>query len=326
MPLKLVQRGAGIIRNLPINGSFARPVRLVSSQHNARRITFVARRAQPTSVLPRSSSIIANLVRSYTTKSESTSKSGSKSTKAKTTTKKPAKKPAKKAAKKPVKKTEGAKRGRGKGPKTEKQKERQKIRERAQNLRELKETALTLPKALPSSAWVIAVTKKTAEVDKDLQPRGEVFKRATQLAQQISAEERQRYVDQANSNKAANQAAYESWVQSHTPQQIYEANKARRQLAKLKGGKKVTLIKDDRLVKRPTSAWIYFYTENRDPNVSKVADSSKAVASEWRSLSESQKAKYYDMSGKDLERYEREHLEVYGVAAPKVKAKKADQA
>ncbi|KAL4796415.1 hypothetical protein BDV19DRAFT_360941 [Aspergillus venezuelensis] len=314
MPLKLVQRGGGILRNLPLNGSLARPVRVFSSQHNVRRIAFVARRTQPAAVLPCSSSIIANLVRSYATKGESTGKT--KTTKTKSTTKK--------AAKKPAKKTEGAKRGRGKGPKTEKQKEREKIRQRAQYLRELKETALVAPKALPSSAWVIAVTKKTAEVPKDLQPRGEVFKRATQLAQEISAEERQRYVDQANANKAANQAAYERWVQSHTPHQIYEANRARRQLSKIKGGKKVTLIKDDRLVKRPTSAWIYYFMEKRDSNAATVAEESKAVASEWRSLSDSQKAKYYDMSQKDLLRYEREHLEIYGVAAPKIKAKKSE--
>ncbi|KAL4952367.1 hypothetical protein BDW69DRAFT_167890 [Aspergillus filifer] len=317
MPLKLVQCGGGILRNLPLNGSFARPVRVISSQHNVRRIALIARRAQPAAVLPRSSSMIANLVRSYATKDESTGKTKTKTTKTKSTTKK--------TAKKPAKKTEGAKRGRGKGPKTEKQKEREKIRQRAQYLRELKETALVAPKALPSSAWVIAVTKKTAEVPKDLQPRGEVFKRATQLAQEISAEERQRYVDQANANKAANQAAYERWVQSHTPHQIYEANRARRQLSRLKGGKKVTLIKDDRLVKRPTSAWIYYFMEKRDANAATVAGESKAVASEWRSLSESQKAKYYDMSQKDLLRYEREHLEVYGVPAPKIKAKKSEE-
>ncbi|KAL4969077.1 HMG-box domain-containing protein [Aspergillus stella-maris] len=322
MPLKLVQRGGGILRNLPLNGSFARPIRVISSQHNVRRIAFVARRTQSAAVLPRSSSIIANLVRSYATTGESTGKT--KTTNTKSTTKTAGKKPAKKAAKKPAKKTEGAKRGRGKGPKTEKQKEREKIRQRAQYLRELKETALVAPKALPSSAWVIAVTKKTAEVPKDLQPRGEVFKRATQLAQEISAEERQRYVDQANANKAANQAAYEAWVQSHTPHQIYEANKARRQLSRIKGGKKVTLIKDDRLVKRPTSAWIYYFMEKRDSNAVTVAEESKAVASEWRSLSDLQKAKYYDMSQKDLLRYEREHLEIYGVAAPKIKAKKSE--
>jgi hypothetical protein len=97
-------------------------------------------------------------------------------------------------------------------------------------------------------------------------------------------------VDQAAANKAANEAALKAWVESHTPLQILEANNARRRLAQLQGKRRVSIIHDDRLVKPPTSAWIYFFMEKRDKNALVVSDMAQDVAVQWKNLPASEKA------------------------------------
>ncbi|KAL4779522.1 hypothetical protein BJX76DRAFT_340525 [Aspergillus varians] len=322
MPLNVVRRGGGILRKLPANGTFARSVHVATPQHHIRCISFVARRSLPTSItraLPRSSSIVGNLARSYATAEPSKAAASGESTKTKKAAKTPAK-PAKKSAKKPVKKP--AKK-RTKAPLTEEQKEKKKAKDLKKTVQQLKETALKLPKSLPNSVWLLAITAKMADVGKDIQSRTEAFKKATQLAREISADERQRFADVADANRAANAAAYEAWVQSHTPLQILEANKARRRLAKI-NNKKVMLIRDDRLVKRPVSPWILFFQERRDKNTATVSDMTQNVSAEWKSLPEAEKEKYREVARADRKRYEREYLDVYGTPAPEQRPTKEE--
>ncbi|KAL4809659.1 hypothetical protein BDV18DRAFT_83308 [Aspergillus unguis] len=302
MPLNLVRRGGGILRKLPVNGTLAQPVRVISSQHHIRRIAFVARRSSPATVANRlscSGSIVGNLVRSYATQGRPAGKSQSKSTKTTKTAKKPAKKPTK---------------PRGL---TEKQKENKKAKELIQEKKELKQTALTIPKLLPVSAYALALQSKYAEVDiRAYSNRNEAFKRASELAQAIGPEERQRYTEQAEANKVANHETYKTWVSRHTPLQIFEANKARRRLATLEK-KSYPQIQDDRLVKRPLTAWIHFYTERLDKNAnSAIKDQAVSIANEWKSLPDSAKAEYFRKAKVDQERYSREHLRVYGSPPP----------
>ncbi|KAL4930175.1 uncharacterized protein BDV17DRAFT_260073 [Aspergillus undulatus] len=181
MPLNLVRSGGRFLRKLPVNGTFTRPIRAASSQHSIRRIAFVARRSQPTVVFPCSSSIVGNVIRSFATQGRGRPRktADDKSTKTK--------KPAKKAK---AKTKEPSRPGRKKGALTDRQKELKKAADARKHKRDLQEAALSLPKSLPTSAWVLAVTSKTQEVEKGLQPRTELFKRATELAQNISAEER----------------------------------------------------------------------------------------------------------------------------------------
>lgn len=310
MPINLVRRGGNILRKLPVQGAFARPIRVVTPQNQVRRISFVARQSRPTSIthsVPQSSFIVGNLVRGYAEKGRPKGSTAGKPKK---------KKQPKKAAKRP---------GRKKGPMTEEQKEKKKAAAFRKHLRELKENSLKLPKGLPVSSWVVAVTTKSAQVDNEGLTRPEAFKKAIELARSISAEENQRYVDIATANRAANKAAYEAWVQSHTPLQILEANKARRRLGRIKDSKKVTLIKDDRLVKKPLSPFIIFYQEQRDTSRSDVANLTQAAAHEWKNLSESAKEKYREVAKADRQRYEREYLEVYGKPAPEQSQQAEDE-
>lgn len=176
MPINIVRRGGNILRKLPVQGAFARSTRVITPQNQVRRISFVARQTRPTSItrsVPQSSFIVGNLVRGY---------ADSKGRPKGSTAGKPKKKKQPKKAKRP---------GRKKGPMTEEQKEKKKAAAYRKHLRELKETSLKLPKGLPVSAWVVAVTTKSQQVDKEGITRPEVFKKAIELARSISAEENQ---------------------------------------------------------------------------------------------------------------------------------------
>ncbi|KAL4976754.1 hypothetical protein BDW66DRAFT_47168 [Aspergillus desertorum] len=320
MPFNLTRRGGSIFRNLPLNGSFARPVRVIQPRPHIRHIAFVARPspALVTRGLPCSNPTVGNLVQRYATQDGPSKKAGSKSTKStksaktKKTKKRAGKKPAVRKARKVL---------------TEEQKEARAQRKKAEELKEtkrkLKATALQTPKLLPTLPWVIAMKDKLSEVDKSDNPSPkEAFSRATELARKASPEEKQRYIDQAAANKAANEAALKAWVESHTPLQILEANNARRRLAQLLGKRRVSMIHDDRLVKPPTSAWIYFFMEKRDKNALVVSDMAQDVAVQWKNLPESEKAPYLEKGNADRARYEREYLEVYGQPVPKLKGNK----
>lgn len=80
------------------------------------------------------------------------------------------------------------------------------------------------------------------------------------------------------------------------------------QTNKLAGKRKV---KDPNAPKRPRSAWISFYSDNRGlyakkyPN-KKAGEISKMMSAEWNKMSAAKKKKYYDMAEKDRARYEKE--------------------
>ncbi|KAL4905844.1 hypothetical protein BDW74DRAFT_152140 [Aspergillus multicolor] len=331
MPLNLVRQGGGVFRNLPVNGAVARPVRVISSQHHVRRIAFVARRS-PVSItrsLPCISSTIGHQVRSYASSERPAKPAGSKSTASKksTTTKKPAKvakQLPKKSAKKPTKKPAKKQTPRKKKPLTEAQIERRNDKERREKLRQLKETALKLPKKLPYTLHTVAFADKFSKADRSDNPsQQELFSRVSDLVRLASPEEKQRYTEQVKANKVANDAALKAFVESYTPLQILEANRARRRLAKLRNKQRCTLIDDERLVKSAMTGWLYFLNETRDKNAS-IPEASRTAASEWKNLSVSEKSKYYRLAEEDQARYQREYLKVYGQPAPSAK-KKQDQ-
>lgn len=93
-------------------------------------------------------------------------------------------------------------------------------------------------------------------------------------------------------------AEYKAWVKSYTPDQIRLANNARAQLRRrlagtLKGAISHTqTIEDGRQVKRPTSAWGFFFAERQassDFGGITVTERSRLISSEWKELSASEK-------------------------------------
>ncbi|KAL4914171.1 hypothetical protein BDW62DRAFT_191046 [Aspergillus aurantiobrunneus] len=306
MPLNIVRRGGGILRNLPFNSASALPIRVATSQHPARQISSITRHSLPASVtrgLPCSSLIARNSVRTYATESRSKDSASSKSKKPSSKSKKTTK-PAKKRSKEPKKAL------------TKEEQERRAAKKTKQLVKELKKIALQPPKPLPASHWVLAVIDKVRELGPDFQPRTGVFKRATDLAREISEEERERYREMARANRTANKAAYEAWVKSHSPLEIKEANQARRQLHKIKKTKRFVTIQDNRLVKKPRSSFLLFTAERKNKDMSNLSDESQAIAAEWYRLPESEKEKYREAARVDRERYAREYLETYGSPPP----------
>ena len=96
---------------------------------------------------------------------------------------------------------------------------------------------------------------------------------------------------QADANRAANAAAYDAWVKSHTPLQIKDANTARLTLSRI-GKKTYPAIKDDRLPKTPQSAYIIFVTQRMETlnyEGKSVTEAIKVISAEWTELPQSEK-------------------------------------
>ena len=88
--------------------------------------------------------------------------------------------------------------------------------------------------------------------------------------------------------------AYTKWVESHSPLVIAGANNARRALArKLKSPRREALIPDERIPKRPLSAYLLFnkdrYASGDLKHIDTLAARNNLVKDEWNALRESEK-------------------------------------
>lgn len=197
---------------------------------------------------------------------------------------------------------------------TAEQKEAQETRKQRTEIRELKAVALTEPKKLGNSTWMIylaAYLKGAALKGGSPETMRATFREASQKFKIMPPEELevrfpapllrdmsdvygQRYTRQAESNKATNVSAYEAWVKSYTPLQIRQANLARKKLAKLteKRRHQITLkqIHDDRQVKAPRNSFSLYATERYGSSGAKDFTSViTQCAEEWKNLPDSQK-------------------------------------
>ncbi|EKV12727.1 HMG box protein, putative [Penicillium digitatum] len=202
---------------------------------------------------------------------------------------------------------------------SEEEQEKRKIKELRAQIKELKATALiTRPKKLPTSAYTLAFIEKMREI-KGQYPAKEGFLIGVAHAKSLDPQDEERLQAQARANIAANAAAYDAWVKSHTPRQIRDANTARLTLSRI-GDKNYASIKDDRLPKIPNSAYIIFVKDRVDTfgyQGKPGTETFGAISDEWNKLPQSEKDRYHKLQVEDRQRYEREHEEVYGVPAPK---------
>ncbi|KAK6828707.1 hypothetical protein RU639_003759 [Aspergillus parasiticus] len=320
MPLNLARRGGGILQKLHLSDAFSRPVRVAVGQSHVRRVSLITRgqALRPICrVLPSTSVFSQRLLKTYATTSDSKSekKKSTNSTKGGKGTKKTTKKAKKSSTAKPKPKPKPRKQL------TEKQKEAKKTRELRDQIKALKATALEAPKKLPERVANLSIIEKLQETRKTHNNTQEAFKAATELAKTISEEERARFAAVAESNRNSNESTYDQWIKSHTPLQIKEANLARSRLTKLTN-KRYPPLRDDRLVKRPSSSYVFFFIERTGQGDFKhmaAKDIATRVAEEWKGLTESEKEKYHKLQLADTERYLREYQEVYGVEAPHVR-------
>ncbi|RAL00369.1 HMG-box domain-containing protein [Aspergillus ibericus CBS 121593] len=309
MPLNLARCGGGVLQHLQLSNAFSRPVRQAISQSHVRRMSLatLGRFVTPNvRYAPVSVALSGHLTSGYATAASPK----------KRTTKKTAPKSIEKAASKTTKKP------RAKKVLTEEQKEAKKEAKKASDqkklVKELKVTALSPPKRV-TNYFTLAMLSKYEEIKKEGNLTGkDAFKEAAERAKTISEAERKKFVAAAAANKEAYEESLKEWVKSYTPLEIKQANAARRRLAQIQN-KKFFPIHDARLVKRAKIAYL-FYAESRhqagDLKHMPVPERGVQIAEEWRGLTDAEKQKYVRQQEADVERYQREYKEVYGVEAP----------
>ncbi|KAK6356364.1 hypothetical protein TWF718_000725 [Orbilia javanica] len=140
----------------------------------------------------------------------------------------------------------------------------------------------------------------------------------------LSDAEKKTWQDRAAEETVKRKAAYDQWLSKLNPLEIEAANLARqrirgyREKKGIKGTSPATKIKDDRLVKRPCTPWVFFmkekYSSGVVDNVEHKQKMSK-LAEMWKGTTEAERKKYNDLASKDTARYKAERaafLKKYG--------------
>ncbi|KAI1118771.1 hypothetical protein F5Y14DRAFT_179487 [Nemania sp. NC0429] len=167
----------------------------------------------------------------------------------------------------------------------------------------------TEPKLQPSQPWRLFIFEKL----QGKQGGESVVDQMAALSREfkaLPASELQRLESVVEKNKLTNAATYKTWVESHSPQEIYNANLARNRLKKKYNIPKGTLklIHDERMPKRPATAYIY-YTKTRWASgdfagVSEpMHEVGARIAREWKSLSEADRRSYEEVARANYDAY-----------------------
>jgi len=121
----------------------------------------------------------------------------------------------------------------------------------------------------------------------------------------LSEAEQAKYREAAQESHLAKQKAYVEWVEKYTPAEIVRANSARRWLKKygLSPKTKHALIVDHRTTKQAMSAYNLWMAERIVAAGGGRADFA-TLGKEWKTASDAEKKKYYDLAQADKQRYE----------------------
>jgi len=182
-----------------------------------------------------------------------------------------------------------------------------KKKERAYIL-ELKKTALSPPKMLPQTAYLVTC------VETSKGKTGLLTKEAAEKYKAMSPEELEKYNHIANQNRAANEEAYKKWVLTYTPDQIRSANNARRILKRRLTTGYYPQIKDERQVKPALRAYILFTQERYNSGDLKnmtLPERAALLSKEWRGMTESEKKRFVDEGAAGMAAYYKAKEAVY---------------
>ncbi|KAJ2982297.1 hypothetical protein NUW58_g6473 [Xylaria curta] len=173
----------------------------------------------------------------------------------------------------------------------------------------LKRAALyTQPKLLPSRPWLVFVVERV-EGKVEGQSVINMMASVAKEFKALSSGEIERLGSIAEKNKLANAAAYKAWVESHSPLDTYNANKARKSLKKkfnFPVGPLKT-IRDERLPKKPSTPYALFtkarwasgdYTANGP-----ITEHAQSISREWKSLTTAERQPYEDLARSSTESY-----------------------
>ncbi|KAI1176721.1 hypothetical protein F4777DRAFT_544907 [Nemania sp. FL0916] len=182
----------------------------------------------------------------------------------------------------------------------------------------LKRLALfTQPKLLATHPWTIFVSEQTAGKGAGGVQLTGAMAALSQEFKRLSTDETGRLKTAAEKNKLANDVTYKKWVESHSPQNIREANNARRLLKKKHNypkSKGLQVIHDDRAPKRPLTAYMLYAKARLSsgdlgvPAVQAVRD----IAKEWKTLTPAERQPYQDLAVAQAETYKKESTAVFG--------------
>ncbi|KAI0972538.1 hypothetical protein F4678DRAFT_428389 [Xylaria arbuscula] len=176
--------------------------------------------------------------------------------------------------------------------------------------RALKHAALFAePKSHATQPWPLFVAEKT-QGSKD----GTVAQRMASLSLEYKAlpsSEIQRLRSKAQQTKATDEVNYKAWIESHTPQEIYDANNARKSLKKKYNVPKgtVKILRDERVPKRPATAYSLF-TKARwasgdysSAGPAFIRDTAQSIAQEWKNLTPAERKPYEDQAKSESDSY-----------------------
>ncbi|KAH4234280.1 hypothetical protein HBH61_202130 [Parastagonospora nodorum] len=181
--------------------------------------------------------------------------------------------------------------------------------QRKAKIAELRKRALKEPVGhgvVSSYAVFVSEHAKGSKGGKDL---AATSKETAAKYKELTPAEREHYNHLAAERTAARRAEYKAWIQSHTPAQIQDANKARSALRRLKASARSTKLVDDRQVKQPPGAYIHFFTERKstpDFRGISVQESAKLIGAEWKALNAGEKKKYEDQAAASKVEYQRQ--------------------
>jgi len=135
----------------------------------------------------------------------------------------------------------------------------------------------------------------------------EIGKELGRLWKDLPDEERKRYVDAANNDKARYHTAMSQYVKSPSDSDSDDGARRRR--------KKKKKAKDPSKPKRAMSSFMYFANEQRQgvrdkfPDI-KITEIGKKLSEMWKALTVEEKQRYIDLAEKDKQRYMAE-MEIY---------------
>ncbi|TQN75400.1 Mismatch-binding protein cmb1 [Colletotrichum shisoi] len=187
----------------------------------------------------------------------------------------------------------------------------------AQKLKVKEQKKLALlpdPKKLPISAWTVYITERAKDRESaiDLESRAKLN---SGLYRNLSSHELQRLEEKAQENRLANIAAYKAWVESHTPIEVAEANRARANMRRITGQRAPRPIRDPRQPKRSSTAFIMFVKARWDTGDFSGVDpvvANRQISEQWHALPESEKEPYKQLAKADYERWERDSFNILG--------------
>ncbi|EEA20606.1 hypothetical protein TMatcc_000600 [Talaromyces marneffei ATCC 18224] len=175
------------------------------------------------------------------------------------------------------------------------------------------------PKLRSPIAWNLFVSEKLKGVDREA--RSSALRDIAAQYRELPEYQREILNQEASKLSKENEAKLKEWVHSYSPLRIKQANAARKLLPKYMAKHekspiiKLSAIRDDRQVKRPVSAFLWFFKERVATGEYRglpVTEISERVKAEWVNTSDSEKQLYLTKAEEDRQRYITEYRDTYG--------------